>query len=122
MGLRHQADSGLPVDDSGLRLVDDPFAGLEPSRAARSRTKRLADIAASAVGLGLVSPVALVIGLGVRWTSPGPILYKQERVGLCGRSFEVWKFRTMQNGADDQLNDLLANSHRATDAAIQGSG
>lgn len=57
--------------------------------------KRLFDIAGSAVGLALLSPVLAVIALLVRLESPGPALFRQERVGRGGRTFMIHKFRTM---------------------------
>ena len=87
----------------------DRLSMLRPGRAARSRAKRVFDIAAAGVGLVALSPVLFSVGVAVRRTSPGPAIYRQERVGLCGQSFTIWKFRTMQDGADDQLNDLLAS-------------
>ena len=58
----------------------------------------------------------------MRWTSPGPAFYRQERIGLCGRSFMIWKFRTMQNGADEQLNDLLARREGAVQPLFKVPG
>ena len=64
------------------------------------------DIAARGLALlaivGLV-PVLLVIALSVKVTSPGPVLFRQTRVGLAGRTFTLWKFRTMRLDAEDVL-------------------
>ena len=54
----------------------------------------------------LLAPVLLGIALAVRLTSPGPVLYRQERVGLNGRSFTMLKFRSMVVDADRRLEDL----------------
>lgn len=57
--------------------------------------KRAFDIAASAAGLTLLAPAMGVIGILVRRTSPGPALYRAERVGRDGRLFTMYKFRSM---------------------------
>lgn len=66
------------------------------SRQTRYRDlKRLLDTAISLLGLILFSPLMLLIALAVKLTSPGPVLYRQERAGLHGRPFTLYKFRTM---------------------------
>jgi lipopolysaccharide/colanic/teichoic acid biosynthesis glycosyltransferase len=62
--------------------------------------KRAFDIAVSLAGLLLLVPVLAVIALLVRLSSPGPVLYRQQRVSRGGRLFELLKFRTMVVGAD----------------------
>ncbi|EMQ99549.1 sugar transferase [Paeniglutamicibacter gangotriensis] len=58
--------------------------------------KRLFDCVAAGAGLILASPVCAIAAILVRATSPGPILFRQERVGLDGKHFNIRKFRTMQ--------------------------
>jgi exopolysaccharide biosynthesis polyprenyl glycosylphosphotransferase len=65
-------------------------------------TKRLFDIAASAAALLALSPLLVVTALAVRLTSRGPILFRQERVGLLGRRFNMLKFRSMVVDAEAQ--------------------
>ncbi len=62
--------------------------------------KRIFDVAVSALAIVLLSPVLLLIALAVRLSSPGPILYVSERIGLNGRPFRFYKFRSMYVGAD----------------------
>jgi sugar transferase (PEP-CTERM system associated) len=62
--------------------------------------KRAFDIVAASVGLAIASPFALVIAVLTKITSPGPVLYHQERVGLNGHTFVVHKFRTMRLDAE----------------------
>jgi len=62
--------------------------------------KRVVDVSAAVVGLVLAAPVMLVSALLVRMTSPGPIIYRQERVGLQGRAFTIYKFRSMRQDAE----------------------
>jgi lipopolysaccharide/colanic/teichoic acid biosynthesis glycosyltransferase len=59
--------------------------------------KRPLDIAVSAVGLVVLSPVLAAISIGVRLDSEGPVLFKQERIGYDQKPFEILKFRTMVN-------------------------
>ena len=58
--------------------------------------KRLFDVVLSALGLLLLAPLLLLIALWVKLDSPGPVLFRQERVGRNGRPFLIHKFRTMR--------------------------
>lgn len=62
--------------------------------------KRLFDLAGAATGLLLLSPLLLAVAWWVKLDSPGPVFYRQERVGRHGRVFRIHKFRTMRVGAD----------------------
>ena len=64
--------------------------------------KRAFDLACSAPGLVVLSPLLAAIALWVRLDSPGPALYAQERVGMNGRRFRMLKFRTMRIDAEAQ--------------------
>jgi exopolysaccharide biosynthesis polyprenyl glycosylphosphotransferase len=72
--------------------------------------KRMLDIAGSFTILLLISPILLFIGFLVKQTSPGPIFYRQARVGLKGRRFQVWKFRTMVQNASELQKELEAQN------------
>jgi len=61
--------------------------------------KRAIDVAAGGVGLAALSPALLLIGAAIRLDSPGPALFRQDRVGKDGRVFRLVKFRTMRAGA-----------------------
>jgi sugar transferase EpsL len=61
--------------------------------------KRLADITLASIGIILLFPLLLVIAIAVRLSSPGPILFVQERLGKLGKPFYIYKFRTMVDGA-----------------------
>lgn len=62
--------------------------------------KRAFDVTASAVGLIILSPLLLILSLLVKTTSKGPVIYRQERIGLYGLPFRIYKFRTMRKDAE----------------------
>jgi exopolysaccharide biosynthesis polyprenyl glycosylphosphotransferase len=68
--------------------------------------KRGLDILGAVVGLTLGAPLLALIALAVRLDSPGPIVFHQTRVGVGGRLFEIYKFRSMRKGAEDELERL----------------
>jgi lipopolysaccharide/colanic/teichoic acid biosynthesis glycosyltransferase len=70
--------------------------------------KRLLDLAAGALLLAAALPVIAACALAVRFTSPGPILYTQVRVGRGQRLFTLLKFRTMQADAEAESGEVLA--------------
>jgi exopolysaccharide biosynthesis polyprenyl glycosylphosphotransferase len=70
--------------------------------------KRLFDVAVSLTALVLLVPVIAVIALLVKLGSPGPVLYRQQRVSRGGRLFELLKFRTMVAGADRMAANVSA--------------
>ncbi|WP_298832092.1 sugar transferase [uncultured Piscinibacter sp.] len=61
--------------------------------------KRVFDLVVAGAGLLLLSPLLLLIALAIRLDSPGPVFFRQERVGRGGRRFRIHKFRTMRHGA-----------------------
>lgn len=91
-------------------LAGTPFLELPPVRMTRGSlvVKRLADIVLAGVGLVALSPLMAAIALLVRITSPGPVLYWQERVTVGGRVFRLVKFRTMRGDAELQSGPVLA--------------
>ncbi|MBL7183216.1 MAG: undecaprenyl-phosphate glucose phosphotransferase [Anaerolineae bacterium] len=68
--------------------------------------KRASDIALSLAGLILLSPLLLLISVAIRLDSPGPILFKQDRVGKGRRRFVFYKFRSMRQGAEEERPQL----------------
>jgi Undecaprenyl-phosphate glucose phosphotransferase len=89
---------GLPV----IGLRESPHFGLNVV------VKRVMDVAVSLLALALVSPVMLVIAALVKLTSPGPVLYRQERCGLNGDSFQMLKFRSLCADAEAQTGAVWA--------------
>lgn len=97
---------GLPV----IHLIDE--APIE----FRRYVKRGIDIAFSATFLLLAAPVMLLIAAAVKLSSPGPIFYRQERMGLNGHTFHMLKFRSMPVNAETKTGPVWARSgeNRAT--------
>jgi exopolysaccharide biosynthesis polyprenyl glycosylphosphotransferase len=69
--------------------------------------KRASDIVVSLVVLVLLAPVLLLVAIGIKLSSPGPIFFKQERNGMNGRKFTLLKFRSMVVGAEEIRDELL---------------
>lgn len=69
--------------------------------------KRLIDVVLSGALLLVLSPLFVIIAMLVRFSSPGSVLFRQKRVGLNGRQFTMFKFRSMYEGAESQLPLLL---------------
>ena len=97
---------GLPM----IRLIESPLLGWN------AIAKRAVDIVGSAGALAVGAPVFAALALAVKWTSPGPVFYRQERMGLDGRLFSMWKFRTMVPDAERETGAVwaVANDSRRT--------
>lgn len=90
-----------PVEGLPLMHVDLPqFAGY------KHLLKRSVDIFGALSAIVILSPLLAVLGLLIRRDSPGPIIFRQERVGRDGTSFEIFKFRSMSDGAEERLAEL----------------
>jgi putative colanic acid biosynthesis UDP-glucose lipid carrier transferase len=77
---------GVPV----VGLMVEPFTGIN------GFIKRASDVVISALILALVSPVMLGLAIGVKLSSPGPVIFRQRRIGLDGEVIDVYKFRSMR--------------------------
>lgn len=92
-----------PVNGLPLVYVDEPhFTG------AKYLLKSVVDWIGALCAVVLLSPVLLVVAVLVRATSPGPVLYRQERIGVGGRTFPMLKFRSMCVDAHERLSEVLA--------------
>jgi len=78
------------------------------------RLKRIIDLVCVIIGGILISPLLLIISLLVKTTSPGPVLYKQKRIGKDGKYFFTYKYRSMTVDAEQQLKNLID-----TDSALK---
>jgi len=81
-----------------------------PDRVAALVAKRLIDLGVAVVGLVVLSPVMLAIALATRLRDGPPVLFRQVRVGLHGRRFNVLKFRTMTTDAEARYSEVVARS------------
>jgi exopolysaccharide biosynthesis polyprenyl glycosylphosphotransferase len=104
---------------AGPRITIRPVAGLpllhvdEPELTGFRRVfKTLLDRALATFILLAASPVLLLVAVAVKATDRGPVLFGQERVGQNGRSFRIWKFRSMYVGADTRVEELAAQNEK----------
>jgi Undecaprenyl-phosphate glucose phosphotransferase len=92
---------GLPI----INVNDVPLQGFN------AWIKRGLDVVLSAAALTIVAIPCAIIALLVKWTSPGPIFYRQERMGLDGKAFWVHKFRSMYQDAEEDTGPVWANDN-----------
>ena len=77
----------------------------------QSTIKRAFDIILALAGIALSSPIMAICALMIRLDSPGPVIYKQERLTLHRKPFNIFKFRTMRNDAEKETGAVLATDH-----------
>jgi exopolysaccharide biosynthesis polyprenyl glycosylphosphotransferase len=113
-GRQHLVMAPALTDIGGPRIHARPVAGLPLIHVEtptydgfKQFAKRGFDLTGAGLLLVLLSPLLIVVALIVRFTSVGPVLYRQQRVGLNGEPFNMLKFRSMRVNADAQLADLL---------------
>ena len=90
---------GMMADFPLLSMLDEPLPGR------RRYLKRAGDLVVATAALVVASPLMLGVALAVRLSSPGPVLFRQERVGMDGRRFRMLKLRTMVAGADSRAHE-----------------
>ncbi len=73
--------------------------------------KRVLDIAGTSIILVLLAPILIGIALAVKFTSPGPVIYRQKRIGRHGYEFDFLKFRSMFTDSEARLGDLLKDGN-----------
>jgi exopolysaccharide biosynthesis polyprenyl glycosylphosphotransferase len=97
--------ANVAIDDvEGITLLELPVAAL--SRLALV-AKRAFDLALTVPALILLSPFLLLVAIAIRLDSPGPILFRQPRMGRDDQPFEIVKFRTMVDGAEEMRTSLI---------------
>jgi Undecaprenyl-phosphate glucose phosphotransferase len=89
---------GLPV----IGLRESPHFGVNIV------VKRIMDFTIALIALIVLSPLMIAIAIAVKWTSPGPVLFRQIRCGLNNRSFEILKFRSMRADAESASGPVFA--------------
>ena len=112
-GHQHLVLAPSLVDIAGPRIHTRPVAGLplihvETPKFSRGQrmAKRLMDLVVTAAGVIIISPLLLGLALAVRLSGPGPVLFRQTRIGLRGEEFTMLKFRSMVVNAEDLLAQL----------------
>ena len=102
---RMEAIGGIPL----VAVCESPFHGTT------GMVKRLTDLALATVAIVLTAPLMLAVAIGVKLSSPGPVIFKQRRYGLDGREIQVWKFRSMRVMEDgDQVRQATQGDARIT--------
>ncbi|WP_346621242.1 sugar transferase [Blastococcus montanus] len=111
---------------AGPRVRIRPVAGLPLMHVERPEftghrrlVKSLFDRSAALLGILLISPVLVGLALAVKLTSRGPVFYKHERIGLGGKPFEVYKFRSMVPDADKLVDALFEESNEGNDVQFK---
>lgn len=92
---------GLPV----IGLREGPHFGLNVV------VKRAMDVVLASVAIGVFAPLMALIAVLVKFTSPGPVLFRQKRCGLNGQTFEMLKFRSMRQNAEAQTGAVWARKN-----------
>lgn len=108
----------MKEDAAAFAVVDGDFALASPKLfipadttryyGSLGRVKRVIDCVLAAVALVVISPLMLLIALLVKRSSPGPVLFVQERLGRDGRPFRFYKFRSMAHNSDDAIHRQFA--------------
>jgi len=101
LGATVDSFNGIPL----IQLNESPLSGY------LSWVKRLIDIASSGFALILLSPLLFVIAVLIKFTSRGPVLYRQERMGLDGCTFQMLKFRSMRVDAESATGAVWASEN-----------
>jgi exopolysaccharide biosynthesis polyprenyl glycosylphosphotransferase len=108
-----------PIEEILPSAVQEEFDGIivrslvnDGQREAGLIVKRLIDVVGAGVGLVVLSPLLLYAALAIRLRDGGPVLFRQERVGLHGRPFTMLKFRTMVVDAEERLDEVSHMNER----------
>jgi len=97
--------NGMPV----VAVCETPFTGMD------GIIKRVSDVVLSLLILALISPLMLAVAVGVKQSSPGPVLFKQRRYGADGKEILVYKFRSMTVCEDgERIIQATRNDQRVT--------
>lgn len=117
----------FPETPGAEALPPEPalYPDLEPRRAGRKLAramKRATDIAGSLAALALFSPVCAAAAVAIKLTSPGPVFYRQKRLGRFGAPFTLFKFRSMHVATDSRLHEEFVKQFIAGQAPPAGAG
>jgi exopolysaccharide biosynthesis polyprenyl glycosylphosphotransferase len=106
VSLHEELAQQIPLD-----YINDEWlflASMNNSRIHVRRVKRIVDLLVASIGLVLSAPLAILTAVLVRLTSPGPVLYRQERLGRDGVPFVLLKFRTVVANAEEKSGPVWA--------------
>ncbi len=106
---KHEKKEPLPVkpiDRAKPIFLSEEF-NLRKRKPLQWKLKRALDITLSLGGIACLSPLLTTVAILIKLDSKGPVIYKQKRVGLHGQTFEMYKFRSMRQDADQLLHTLL---------------
>ncbi len=101
--IGHAVSTGMAEEFDGIPIYSI-LAG--PDRLMGLLAKRVLDVMGATILAIVMTPLMLAIAVWIRLDTPGPVTFRQTRVGLHGRRFEVWKFRTMVADAEEHLEEL----------------
>jgi exopolysaccharide biosynthesis polyprenyl glycosylphosphotransferase len=99
-GVDVEAVNGIPL----ISIKESALTGLNQAM------KRALDLALAGLSVAILSPFWLAIAVGIKIDSPGPVFFRQERVGKNGKPFTVFKFRSMYADAEERLEKLRAHN------------
>lgn len=105
---------GLIAPEPGtVALISTGFVGwfIRFARKRFHEFKRVFDIIASSLGLVMASPIIAMTAVVIKTVSPGPVFFKQERVGLRGKTFSIYKMRTMRVDAEKYTGPMWAREN-----------
>jgi exopolysaccharide biosynthesis polyprenyl glycosylphosphotransferase len=107
--LMSQDEKGFISNAIRTEIADQKFLTFinVPHNPYTLAVKKIMDIFGAFIGIVLLSPFFIITSIIIKLTSYGPVIYKQPRIGLRGRQFELYKFRTMVANADEIKKDLL---------------
>ncbi|MEV4512485.1 sugar transferase [Dactylosporangium sp. NPDC049525] len=115
----------IPMPQRVLRKVGSGWGLIQGHREGRSlipkrSLRQLAEGLVALAILAMLSPVLLVVALAVKWTSEGPMLFRQERLGLHRSTFKIIKFRTMSNKNSDAQHREFVKKMLTSDDDVDG--
>jgi len=100
-------------EPSTIALVSTGFVGLitQLTRRHFREVKRALDNTLAGIGIAMATPVILLTAVLIKSVSPGPVFYRQERVGLNGKTFYIYKLRTMRSDAEKNSGPVWAQEN-----------
>jgi lipopolysaccharide/colanic/teichoic acid biosynthesis glycosyltransferase len=118
--LHEMASAPIPAS---AQCTEKKYSGTIPAPANRNLplSKRILDLTLASVALAVFSPVILAAAFLIKLTSPGPILFRQTRIGQAEKPFTMLKLRTMHADADDRLHRELNKRELLGDATTRAS-